>query len=374
MAGSQCLLSLRFMFKTVIIGYDEPERGGEAIALANVLRDPREGSLLLASAYPLAPLTADGVDAASAQICAVASDSPGRQLREAAEADPADLVVVGSGRRSALGRPLPSTAAERVLDDPICPVAVAPPGYSGGDIRRIGVAYDGSPAADVALRTAESLALEHGASLTVYRVDEPALRPGAPIAAGTRFDSAQLGLRPETLILDGVPAEEIAGRAYGVVDLLFVGACGHGPLRGTLLENVSGAVVRAAGCPVVVTPRSEWRRGIHPTPPPRPPPARARAEHERSEVLPAPRSRSATRSSWPRAPASASSSRSHWSGGGRSSPGSRPACAASTGEDPRSIRFFHAAGLDYVSCSPFRVPVARVAAAQAAVAGAKLRA
>jgi pyruvate,orthophosphate dikinase len=39
------------------------------------------------------------------------------------------------------------------------------------------------------------------------------------------------------------------------------------------------------------------------------------------------------------------------------------------GGDPASIRFFHRAGLDYVSCSPFRVPIARVAAAQAAVAG-----
>jgi pyruvate,orthophosphate dikinase len=35
------------------------------------------------------------------------------------------------------------------------------------------------------------------------------------------------------------------------------------------------------------------------------------------------------------------------------------------GGDPESIRFCHAAGLDYVSCSPFRVPVARLAAAQA---------
>jgi pyruvate,orthophosphate dikinase len=35
------------------------------------------------------------------------------------------------------------------------------------------------------------------------------------------------------------------------------------------------------------------------------------------------------------------------------------------GGDPGSIRFFHAAGLDYVSCSPYRVPIARVAAAQA---------
>jgi pyruvate,orthophosphate dikinase len=37
------------------------------------------------------------------------------------------------------------------------------------------------------------------------------------------------------------------------------------------------------------------------------------------------------------------------------------------GGDPDSIHFFHMAGLDYVSCSPFRVPIARVAAAQAAI-------
>jgi pyruvate,orthophosphate dikinase len=38
------------------------------------------------------------------------------------------------------------------------------------------------------------------------------------------------------------------------------------------------------------------------------------------------------------------------------------------GGDPESIDFFHMAGLDYVSCSPFRVPIARVAAAQAQIA------
>jgi pyruvate,orthophosphate dikinase len=37
------------------------------------------------------------------------------------------------------------------------------------------------------------------------------------------------------------------------------------------------------------------------------------------------------------------------------------------GGDPESIEFFHMAGLDYVSCSPFRVPIARVAAAQAVI-------
>lgn len=38
------------------------------------------------------------------------------------------------------------------------------------------------------------------------------------------------------------------------------------------------------------------------------------------------------------------------------------------GGDPASVRFCHEVGLDYVSCSPFRVPVARLAAAQAAIA------
>jgi pyruvate,orthophosphate dikinase len=37
------------------------------------------------------------------------------------------------------------------------------------------------------------------------------------------------------------------------------------------------------------------------------------------------------------------------------------------GGDPASVAFCHRAGLDYVSCSPFRVPVARLAAAQAAL-------
>ena len=40
------------------------------------------------------------------------------------------------------------------------------------------------------------------------------------------------------------------------------------------------------------------------------------------------------------------------------------------GGDPSSVEFCHEIGLDYVSCSPFRVPIARLAAAQAAIAEA----
>ncbi len=41
------------------------------------------------------------------------------------------------------------------------------------------------------------------------------------------------------------------------------------------------------------------------------------------------------------------------------------------GGDPASIEFFHKAGLNYVSCSPYRVPIARLAAAQAALGESK---
>jgi pyruvate,orthophosphate dikinase len=37
------------------------------------------------------------------------------------------------------------------------------------------------------------------------------------------------------------------------------------------------------------------------------------------------------------------------------------------GGDPTSVEFCHKLGLDYVSCSPFRVPIAKLAAAQAAI-------
>jgi pyruvate,orthophosphate dikinase len=37
------------------------------------------------------------------------------------------------------------------------------------------------------------------------------------------------------------------------------------------------------------------------------------------------------------------------------------------GGDPKTIAFCQSVGLDYVSCSPYRVPIARLAAAQAAI-------
>jgi pyruvate,orthophosphate dikinase len=53
--------------------------------------------------------------------------------------------------------------------------------------------------------------------------------------------------------------------------------------------------------------------------------------------------------------------------GKRAKPGLKIGVCGEHGGDPDSIQFFHSVGLDYVSCSPFRVPIARLAAAKAAI-------
>ena len=54
-------------------------------------------------------------------------------------------------------------------------------------------------------------------------------------------------------------------------------------------------------------------------------------------------------------------------GGRKTRPDIKLGICGEHGGDPDSVKFCHRIGLSYVSCSPFRVPVARLAAAQAAL-------
>ena len=58
-------------------------------------------------------------------------------------------------------------------------------------------------------------------------------------------------------------------------------------------------------------------------------------------------------------------------GGRTTKPGLKVGICGEHGGEPSSVEFCHSAGFDYVSCSPFRVPIARVAAAKAALAEGK---
>ncbi|MBR4805508.1 MAG: pyruvate, phosphate dikinase, partial [Bacteroidales bacterium] len=54
-------------------------------------------------------------------------------------------------------------------------------------------------------------------------------------------------------------------------------------------------------------------------------------------------------------------------GGRTTNPNLKCGVCGEHGGDPASVEFFHSIGVNYVSCSPFRVPIARLAAAQAAI-------
>jgi pyruvate,orthophosphate dikinase len=57
--------------------------------------------------------------------------------------------------------------------------------------------------------------------------------------------------------------------------------------------------------------------------------------------------------------------------GRKTRPGIKLGICGEHGGEPSSVKFCHRLGLSYVSCSPFRVPIARLAAAQAALEEAK---
>ncbi len=152
------------------------------------------------------------------------------------------------------------------------------------------------------------------------------------------------------------------------------------------LEPVAAEVLENAG---VELEHLEWGTMIELPRPPSPP---ARSPRSRSSSRSAPtisrRRRSAshattsasswgctksasscrrTRSSRSIAPAWGNSCGSRWSEGKASNPGLHLGICGEHGGDPASVLFCHELGLDYVSCSPFRVETARLAAGQAAV-------
>ena len=102
---------------------------------------------------------------------------------------------------------------------------------------------------------------------------------------------------------------------------------------------------------------------------PHPDGARLLARRRRGEVPAALHraagSSTAARSRRSTSPASASSCGWARGSGARPTPDLKLGICGEHGGDPDSIAFFHMAGLDYVRCSPYRVPIARVAAAQA---------
>jgi len=192
--------------------------------------------------------------------------SPRASLIELAEEIEADLLVIGSTHLGAVARAVTGTAGGPLFNDAPCGVVVAPKGWSrrkGHQFAQIGVGYDGTGEAQVALQHASHLAKDLGADLRLIAVapyvdprlsavvEEPSewllkLRDGVKLVEG--------GLEARPVLRQGRPATELAQQGVDL-DLLVVGSRRRGQIRRTVLGSVSSELVRTSPCPVLVVPR-----------------------------------------------------------------------------------------------------------------------
>jgi nucleotide-binding universal stress UspA family protein len=206
---------------------------------------------------------------------AVGGGSPARRLHELAGDRSCVAVALGSSRHAARRSLVAGTVGGRVLEGSRVPVAVAPRGYGrhdGPDVRTIGVGYLDSAEGREALAYAGELARGAHARLRVITVfdhlalpesalggDRDALRARSRRALDEALGAIGEDLESEGVWLEGEPIDELTD-ATADLDLLVVGSRGYGPVRAVLLGGVSAALMRQAGCPVVIVPRAASAR------------------------------------------------------------------------------------------------------------------
>ncbi len=283
------------MPQPIVVGFDGSDRSRDALALARELASVLACDLLVVNAYTpedwlwargTAPLRAQEeirqIEAAANaelaghgryEVRSIASPSAAGTLHAAAESEDARLIVVGSSQHGALGRVLLGTVTQGVLDAAPCAVLVAPAGSAGATplrLGRIGVGFDDTPEARIALEAAHGLAARTGGSLDIVWAAHLVARALPHAFAGylepnyfenvrheveERLEDAASGVRGDvpvrTQLASGDTVDVLTDRSAHL-DLLVLGSRGYGPFRRVLLGSVSSAVVNRAHCPVLV--------------------------------------------------------------------------------------------------------------------------
>jgi nucleotide-binding universal stress UspA family protein len=278
----------------VLVGFDGRPGSRDALHLGRTVARALDEELHVAVALPYEPLPlpVEAYDEALEQhfgqlFAAAAHDlgneferrelrerSPARALTELAESEPVDVIVIGSSESCDKGRAVPGKVGERLLTGAPCAVAIAPCGYAGtgdGALRKVGVAYDGTAEASRALALGERLARGAGAALRVITVSPTVTvlpsrigHTGAGYARALREHFGRVLAEAPGKLTGDIEAELVLGTGQPAatlveftseLDLIVTGSRGYGPVRRALLGGTSSDLVRAARCPVVVTPR-----------------------------------------------------------------------------------------------------------------------
>jgi nucleotide-binding universal stress UspA family protein len=285
--------------KPILAGVNESKHSADALALATGLAPCLNTHAVATYVHPYGdfePTTGEGAEEPAlrevadsvleylrelgtpidgSRLMLIGDRSAARGLQRAAERGRALLITLGASGRSAVGRVLLGTTAERLMSGAPCPMAVAPSGYAdeARSIGTIGCAFDGSPESRAALDWAAAMAGRSSVRLRILAVHEPLASAtpafqGVPRVAQDEADRDHLSRQVEAVELDlrradiGVEPRLLTGRAVPVLeehshelDLLVTGSRGYGPARAVLLGSVSAALVRRAACPVVIVPR-----------------------------------------------------------------------------------------------------------------------
>lgn len=265
-------------FARILAGWDGRDGAEDPVALARTLADAAGCSLSVAhveeSGEP--PELGDALAQAAGRAGGEPELTRGKSVSEAlgalAERSGAGLIVVGSSHKGDLGRVVPGSTALRLLHGGKAAVAVAPRGFAEGDDGRLpvlGLAYDGSPDADIALALAIQFAQQLESTMRVIVVN-----PILPTVQGdaqerrawydAKLDHAMAAIpasiRPAGRVETGDPPQVIVEESERGIDLLLMGSRGQGPFQRVLLGSVSGAVIERAACPVLITPRPRAER------------------------------------------------------------------------------------------------------------------
>lgn len=273
----------------IVVGLDGRDHDPDALALATALRTAFEPELILVHVVPEAPLgrgmaefealeMRDGIRLLAKAAAAVAEPVETElikpwpvplALERVAFTRHASLIVLGSTHRNALGRIVPGAAAMHLLKGAPCPVAVAPVGYGKAPDARIdpvAVAYDGTMAADHALRSAASVAARLSVPLHIYHAVSADQVDDAERAQRVVLGESMLARARERLpasaavstrLLSGEPGTAILAAALDDgIGLLFAGSRGHGSMREELFGGVCRSLLRGSRCPLVLIPHN----------------------------------------------------------------------------------------------------------------------
>jgi nucleotide-binding universal stress UspA family protein len=265
------------VYRTIVVGHDGTDAADAALRFAERLAadDPR---LLITRVVPASRRAAAeeelqrvrSASASAVETRVIEARTAVRGLVAVAREVDADLIVVGSDRRPGDYRAY-KVLGLRLLHGAPCAVAIAPedPGF---EIRRIGVAYDGSSESELALAAAYELAQRLYAAVTLYLAVLPdeSWGLGGQLAhrdAGALLDAAAdrapSGVDPATVVVPGFASSALV-KSAGSVDLLVMGSRGQGPLQHAIVGSTSRAVTVEVDCPVLITPRGAGVRSAVP--------------------------------------------------------------------------------------------------------------